>query len=54
MRNTNTERKLMLFNTLYEREVPSMSKAANPKAEEMSRIHFFSIFPFAKFKRRFL
>ena len=31
MRNTNTERKLMIFNTLYEREVPSMSKAKSLK-----------------------
>ena len=39
------------LNPLYERDVPFMSKAASPKAEEMSRIHFFSIFPFAFFRR---
>ena len=36
MRNINTERKLMLFNTLYEREVPSMSKAKSLKNGNVS------------------
>lgn len=40
------------LNYLYERDTSVMSKAANPKAEEMSRIHFFSIFPFALLRRR--
>ena len=42
MRNTNTERKLMLFNTLYEREVPSMSKAKSLKNGKMNKIHFLA------------
>lgn len=37
------------LNHLYERDTSVMSKVLLPKAEEMSRIHFFSIFPFALF-----
>ena len=33
----------------YERETSSMSKVLSPKVEEMSEIHFFSIFPFVLF-----
>ena len=41
----------MHFNS-YEQDVPSMSRVLLPKAEEMSRIHFFSIFPFALLRSR--
>ena len=42
MRNTNTERKLMLFNTLYERGVPSMSRVQCLKDGKMNKIHFLA------------
>lgn len=42
MRNTNTERKLMLFKTPYDREVPSMSKANSLKNGKMNKIHFLA------------
>lgn len=37
----------MNFYQLYEREVPSMSKAASPKDGKMCRAYVFESFPFA-------
>lgn len=42
MRSINAKLKLMLFNTPYEREVPSISKANSLKIGKMNKIHFLA------------
>lgn len=42
MRNTNTKLKLLPIITLYEREVPSISKANSLKIGKMNKIHFLA------------
>lgn len=50
MKKANTELKLTIFNTPYERDVPSMSKAQCLKNGENENIARSKIFPFALYR----